>query len=233
VKKSGIIIKLIKKILKICIDYIEPHPLAFPLRQAFQTPWKFRNEISRLTLLPYIRLLFAMHSIKWGKGWRIHGAPILQKHRKSTMRFGDGLDLRSSPRSNPLGPNRPIILCTWTANAVLEAGDCLGMTGGTLCAAQRITIGNHVTIGANSTLVDTDFHPLDPTIRKERPQEGKTAPIIIEDDVFVGMNALILKGVRLGRGCIVGAGSVVSHDVAPFSIVAGNPAREIRKIPVR
>jgi acetyltransferase-like isoleucine patch superfamily enzyme len=85
-------------------------------------------------------------------------------------------------------------------------------------------------VGANTTIVDTDFHPLDPTERRLRPAEAKTAPIFIEDDVFIGMNCLILKGVRLGQGSVVGAGSVVTKDVPPGSIVAGNPAQVIRRI---
>jgi galactoside O-acetyltransferase len=60
---------------------------------------------------------------------------------------------------------------------------------------------------------------------------GKHAPVIIEDDVFVGMHSLILKGVTIGRGSVVGAGSVVSRDVPPGVIVAGNPAQVIRPIP--
>jgi len=143
------------------------------------------------------------------------------------MIFGDGLALRSSVHSNPLGPNHPVILCTWQTGAVLEVGANFGMTGGTLCAAECIKIGNNVAVGANSTIIDTDFHPLDPAERRLHPAEAHTAPIIIEDDVFIGMNCLILKGVRLGQGCVVGAGSVVTRDVPPKAIAAGNPARVV------
>jgi acetyltransferase-like isoleucine patch superfamily enzyme len=76
-------------------------------------------------------------------------------------------------------------------------------------------------------VVDTDFHPLDPLERKGRPQNAKTAPVLIEDDVFIGMNCLILKGVTLGKGCVIGAGSVVTRTVPSMSIAAGNPARVV------
>ena len=194
------------------------------IQDALNTPWKIRNEIERIIILPWVRLMFAVNGIPWGHRWRIHGMPIIQKHRKSVMRFGNGLGLRSTGRSNPLGPNRPTILCTWRPNAMLEVGDDFGMTGGTICAAENITIGNHVKIGANTTVMDTNFHPLDPDIRRIRPQNAKTAPIAIEDDVFIGMNCIILKGVRLGKGCVVGAGSVVTKDVPAGSIAGGNPA---------
>jgi acetyltransferase-like isoleucine patch superfamily enzyme len=104
------------------------------------------------------------------------------------------------------------------------------MTGGTICAAERIKIGTDVTIGANCTIIDTDFHPLDPEIRHQSPQAAPTAPITIEDDVFIGMNCIILKGVNIGRSSVIGAGSVVTRDVSSGVIVAGNPVKLVRHL---
>jgi acetyltransferase-like isoleucine patch superfamily enzyme len=146
------------------------------------------------------------------------------------MVFGDRLQLRSTARANPLGANHAVILCTWQAGAVLEIGADFGMTGGSICAAQRITIGDRVAVGANTTILDTDFHPLDPGQRRSDPQAARTAAVVIEDDVFIGMNCLILKGVRIGQGSVVGAGSVVTRDVPAGAIVAGNPARVIGQV---
>jgi len=195
-----------------------------------ETPWKLWNELERWWIYPRVRLLFALNGIPWGRRWRFHGVPIIQKHRNSHMRFGDGFCLRSSVRSNPLGPNHPGILCTWLAGAVLEVGANFSMTGGTLCAAQKIVIGNDVAVGANTTIIDTNFHPLDPAERLACPSAGESAPIVIEDDVFIGMNCLILKGIRLGRGCLIGAGSVVTRDIPARVIAAGNPAHIIRPL---
>lgn len=181
---------------------------------------------------PSARLVFAVNGIEWGRGWQFHGLPIIQKHRKSTMHFGKGLQLRSTVNSNPLGPNHVVILCTWHAGAALEIGDDFGMTGGSIVAAARITIGDRVTVGANCTIIDTDFHPLDLEQRRSHPQEAKTAPILIEDDVFIGMNCLILKGVTIGQGAVVGAGSVVTKDIQHGEVVAGNPARSIGAVKI-
>jgi len=85
-----------------------------------------------------------------------------------------------------------------------------------------------VTIGANTTIIDTDFHPLDPNARRLRPNDGLTAPIVIENDVFIGMNCLILKGVTIGADSVVGAGSVVTRNVPANSVVVGNPAQVVR-----
>ena len=113
---------------------------------------------------------------------------------------------------------------------MLSIGREFAMSGGSLVAADRIIIGNHVTIGANSVLIDTDFHPIEPSARNTAPQAGETAPVIIEDHVFIGMNCLVLKGVKIGQGSMVGAGSVVSSDIPAGVVAAGNPARVIRAL---
>lgn len=201
-----------------------------PLHTAFTTPWRAINELRRVATLPYIRLMFLLQGIPWGQNWRIYGMPIIQRHRGSIIQLGDGLSLRSWYSTNPLAPNHPVVLATRTATAVLCIGTDCGFTGTTLVAAERIEIGNCVAVGANVTIADTDFHPLDPDERQRNFLAGQHAPVIIEDDVFIGMHSLILKGVRIGQGSVVGAGSVVTCDVPPSVIVAGNPARIIRNL---
>lgn len=197
------------------------------LKGALATRWKAVNEIERLLTYPLCRAGAAWSGVRWGRGWQVYGFPIWQIHRGSTLHIGDRLALRSTARSNPLGPARPCIVCTWTAEAVLKIGDDFGMTGGSVVCASSVTLGDRVWVGANSVITDTDFHPLAAAARQTDPTQGRTAPIVIEDDVFIGMHALILKGVRLGVGCVIGAGSVVTRDVPPGMIAAGNPARPI------
>ncbi len=200
------------------------------MRNSFNTPWKIWNGLLCRLIHPAVRLLFVVNDIPWREGWTFYGIPIIQKHRHSVMQFGTGLSLRSSISSNPLGPNHPVILCTWERNAALEVGDNFAMSGGSICAAEKIIIGSNVAIGANSNIADTDFHPLLSDLRHIHPQEANTAPILIEDDVFIGMNCLILKGVTIGKGSVIGAGSVVTNSIPPSVIAVGNPARIIREI---
>ncbi len=199
------------------------------LRQASAMPWKAGNELRRWLILPLA--WWALRGIEIGAGWRFYGLPIIQRHRHSRIRIGRAMNLRSRPRSNPLAPNHPVIISTRRAGAMLTIGDDFGMTGGSLVCDERISIGDRVWVGANAVICDTDFHPLDPETRRTRPLEGKTAPVEIADDVFIGMNALVLKGVRIGERAVVGAGSVVRRDVAAGAIVAGNPARVIGEVP--
>jgi acetyltransferase-like isoleucine patch superfamily enzyme len=193
-------------------------------------PWALWTELRRIAAWPFIRLTFWRHGVPWGRRWRIFGRPIIQRHRGSTIDLGDGLELRSSLRSNPLSPYHPVVFSTRSASAVISVGCDCGFTGATLVAEQHIEIGNRVLIGANASIVDTDFHPLSTERRHENINAGTSRPIEIGDDVFIGMNSLVLKGVTLGDACVVGAGSVVSNDVPPKAVVAGNPARIVRYV---
>jgi acetyltransferase-like isoleucine patch superfamily enzyme len=195
-----------------------------------QMPWRVKNEGRRMLAYPYIRAAFAYHGVAWGNGWRILGMPIIQRHRKSEILLGDGLSLRSWPRTNPLVPNHPVVLATRKASAVIRIGKDCGLTGTTIVAAEEVVLGDRVLIGANVTVADTDFQPLTPEGRAVDINAGKHAPIHIGDDVFVGMNSLILKGVTIGQGSVVGAGSVVTRDVPARTIVAGNPARIVSDV---
>jgi acetyltransferase-like isoleucine patch superfamily enzyme len=197
---------------------------------AVDTPWRVRLELRRLLSWPVTRILFALAGVPWGRGWKFYGVPILQKHRRSTMIIGDHLELRSIPHSNALGPFHPVILSTRRPGARLVIGRGFGMTGGTICAEENITIGDQVWVGGNCTITDTDFHPLKLEDRLSRPLDGATAPIVIEDGVFIGMQSLILKGVTLGARSVIGAGSVVTRSIPPGVMAAGNPARVIRPL---
>ncbi len=199
-------------------------------RAAWEMPWKARNELARLLIWPWVRLQFALAGVRWGRGWKLYGAPILQIHRRAQVQIGDGLILRSSARSNPLAPSHPVVISLRRPGAALTIGDDFGMTGGVIAVAERITIGDRVMIGANSTIADTDFHPTDPQARQDDPLRGATAPVVIEDDVFVGMECLILKGAHIGAGSVIGARSVVTGEIPPGVIAAGSPARVIREL---
>jgi acetyltransferase-like isoleucine patch superfamily enzyme len=94
------------------------------------------------------------------------------------------------------------------------------------------TIGQRVSIATNVTLV-VDSNPNNSRLDQQpyvKEHLIKTAPVIIEDDVWLGTNAVVLPGVRVGRGAIVGAGAVVTRDVPPFTVVAGVPARPVRTL---
>ena len=86
-----------------------------------------------------------------------------------------------------------------------------------------VEIGNNVSISAEVCILTSDHDPQSPQFK------GRSDPVLIEDYAFIGTRAIVLRGVTVGRGAAVAAGSVVTKSVEPFSIVAGNPAREIGK----
>ena len=116
-------------------------------------------------------------------------------------------------------------------NAVLEICKNVGMSGTIIWVAKHIKIGNNVKIGGGTTLMDTDAHSLSFKDRRNEISDAKNRidkEIIIEDDVLIGANVIILKGVHIGARSIIGAGSVVTKDVPEDCVVAGNPAKVVK-----
>src|ERR1043166_8035015 len=124
-----------------------------------------------------------------------------------------------------------------------QIGDYCYFTNAVLLCDLELRIGDYVVIGWNATLADTDFHPISPAERiadavacsplgkgRPRPVVAKKA-VIIEDDVWIGPNATILKGVRIGAGAFIEAGTLVTRDVAPRTRIMGNPAQVIGEVP--
>jgi len=112
----------------------------------------------------------------------------------------------------------------------LLIGEKVGISNSTIFCMDKITIGKRVLIGGGTKIYDTDFHPIHYLDRTENPNNGKTAPILIDDDVFIGAHTIILKGTKIGKGSVIGAGSVVAKDIPPNQIWAGNPVRFIRNL---
>jgi acetyltransferase-like isoleucine patch superfamily enzyme len=124
----------------------------------------------------------------------------------------------------------------------VQIGDYCYFTNAVLLCELELRIGNYVVIGWNATVADTDFHPLAPAERvadaiacsplgKGRPRpEVPRRPVIIEEDVWIGPNAAVLKGVRIGAGAFIEAGSLVTRDVPPRARVLGNPAQVIGRM---
>ena len=118
----------------------------------------------------------------------------------------------------------------------IEIGDYSYLSNATIACYSKVIIGKYVFIAGGATIVDTDFHPLDAASRladtiavstvgdKSKRPQFNSLPVIIEDDVWIGFNATILKGVTIGKGSIIQPGSVVLKDVPAGSIVSGNPA---------
>jgi acetyltransferase-like isoleucine patch superfamily enzyme len=175
------------------------------------------------------RTLARWWGIEIGERCRCYGLPLFRRLPGSTIRIGHNCQFRSSKWSNLAGINRPCVISTLEHNATIEIGDNCGFSGTIVACASSISIGNGVMCGANVTISDTDWHAIDSQDRQAgRP--GKVAPVVIGDDVWLGMNVIVLKGVEIGSQTVVGAGSIVTRSLPAGVIAAGQPAVAIRQL---
>ena len=154
------------------------------------------------------------------------------KHNSAEISIGNDFVFTSGSCFN--AHCRNIRGCLYAAeSAKISIGDNVGISSATLWAKEEIRIGNHVNIGGDCILLDTDAHNLDYRIRRDGKRDtftAKSKPIVIEDDVLIGTRCIILKGVTIGARSVIGSGSVVTKSIPADCVAAGNPCRVIRSL---
>lgn len=155
----------------------------------------------------------------------VHGP----KHR---VFIGDGVVINSDEKYNPTsGFSHSHLLCNEVG--VIRIGDSCGISSVCITSYSEggVTIGNNVTIGSGVCIWDTDFHPIKAIDRINQIDERTISKaVVIQDGVFIGARTLVLKGVTIGENSVVGAGSVVTRNIPPNEIWAGNPANFVKKL---
>ena len=148
-----------------------------------------------------------------------------------TITIGDNFLFTNGDSINPICRN--IRGCLYTShNGRIIIGDHVGISSACIWAMDKIEIGNHVNIGGDCLIMDTDAHPIDYLERRKPVTNENTpsSPVYIKDDAWIGARCIILKGVTIGERAVIGAGSVVTSDIPADCIAAGNPCKMIRKI---
>ncbi len=163
--------------------------------------------------------------VEVGSGARYFGLLQLRRHPLGRMTIGRHNTFRSSKMANPLLQAGPCAFAVGQ-HAHIQIGDHCGFSGTTLLAQTEIVLGQRVLCGANVLICDGDHHSLDATARAEGAV-GPTAPVHIGDDVWLGMNVVVLKGVTIGAGAVIAANAVVSSDIPAGAIAGGVPAKVI------
>ena len=171
----------------------------------------------------WARLYAAWWGVKLGHGCAFHGQPRFKRHPGSRIIIGPKCKFNSSSASNLIGVNRPCMISTLKGDAELSIGEGCGFSGTVVACAKRILLGRNVRCGANTLINDTDWH-------NEDPRTGPDDCVEICDDVWLGINVTVLKGVTIGTGTLVGAGSIVTRSLPSNVIAAGIPARVIRPV---
>ena len=146
-------------------------------------------------------------------------------NNKGTIILGNSVYLHSYPD----GFSYRTSLSTYFPDAIISIGNNCSLNGTNIHCNEKVVIGNNCLLGPGTIICDNDSHRIsaDPV---ERRKKAVSIPIIIEDNVWIGMNCIIMKGVTIGENSIIAAGSLVVKDVEPDSLYGGNPAKLIKKL---
>jgi acetyltransferase-like isoleucine patch superfamily enzyme len=162
--------------------------------------------------------------------------PIIYNPYGATLDIGEFTVINSDNLTSFVTISSPVKFALGIS-ARIQIGERCDLNGCSIAAYESVTIGNRVQIGPGGWISDTDLHSLDMETRRKQ-LSGATfdwkdvarVPVSIEDDVWIGASVLILKGVHIGEGSVVGAGSVVTNNVPEYCVVAGNPAIVVKNL---
>lgn len=171
-----------------------------------------------------------IYGVHCGENCTIHGKIFIKLFPTAKCYIGNNFYFSSGWNINALCTNKQGALYA-IDNAEIIIGNNVGMSSTVIWAHEKIEIKNNVKIGGNCIIIDTDSHSLDYIRRRDSNTDwGIAKPIVIEDDVLLGANTIVLKGVTIGARTVVGAGSVVTKSLPSDCIAGGNPAKVIRYI---
>lgn len=188
------------------------------------------RKIKEMWFKHYNRFLFTLAGVKFGRNMKIVTGFTLKKYQGAKLVIGDDFCLTSGSTINPISRN--IKGCIFVnTSAKLVIGNDVGISSACIWCDESITIGNHVRIGGDCLILDTDCHSLDYMARRDVKtdrEQTNTKPVVISNDVLIGARSIILKGVHIGERSIIGAGSVVTQNVPNDCIAVGNPCKVVR-----
>ena len=171
----------------------------------------------------WARLAALWWGVQLGTGCSFMGRPRFVRHPGSSIEIGPSCRFNSSKDSTVLGVNHPCIISTSKEGAEVIIGKECGFTGVSIGATQKIIIGQNVRCGNNTMIMDTDWHWND-------LRAAPNAPVVIGDNVWLGINVTVMKGVTIGKNTLVAAGSIVTKSLPPNVIAGGIPAKVLRDI---
>jgi acetyltransferase-like isoleucine patch superfamily enzyme len=182
---------------------------------------------------PFSYFYLSLQGAFIGRRLYAESLPFCRCYGTGRIEIGSRVQILNSLRQNTAGIVHKTVLIA-ADGALLRIGDDVGISGAILDARDNIVIGDRCMLGANCSVLSSDYHPLDAVARHNRVMGAvRTAPVTLEEDVWIGANSLILKGVTIGAGSIVGAGSVITKNIPRGVVVAGNPARIVKTLSTR
>lgn len=191
----------------------------------FSTVRRLTSCLSRTCWSLIVKLSLKLRGISYGQACIFYGLSHFRRYYNSKIDIGHDCRFRSSFLSNYIGLNRRCLIATHAENSEIIIGHNVGFSGTVIGAAEKITIGNNVLCGGNTLITDFDWHPVK---RNGTNNKIYSAPISIEDNVWLGVNVVVLKGVTIGKRTVIGANSVVTKSIPGDVIAAGNPCKVIK-----
>jgi acetyltransferase-like isoleucine patch superfamily enzyme len=159
------------------------------------------------------------------------GFPIVEISNDSTIIVSDNVTLNSKNNGYHANMYAPVKLISNKPGSEIIIGEKTRIHGSCIHARKRISIGKRCLIAANCQIIDSSGHDASfEHVENRINTKGNAKEIVIEDDVWIGLNCIILPGVTISKGSIIGAGSVVTKSIPAFCIAAGNPCKVIRKL---
>ena len=159
---------------------------------------------------------------------RILGVPLIDIRKGSSLTLGDGVILTSRNRGYHLNIQAPVKLFADGPGAEIRIGAETRIAGSCIHAQRSVVIGKRCLIAGNCQIVDSNGHDLSfSNVQNRLHTEGAGAPIVIEDDVWLGANTVVLPGMKIGRGSVIGANSVVCANIPAMAVARGNPAEVV------
>lgn len=158
--------------------------------------------------------------IELGSGVKLRGIPQISRLASARILIGDRVVLNSRGLRYHAYMHSPVKLLVDAPGAVIEIGDDSRLNGACIHAMRRITIGRRCLFAANSQVIDSNAHLLSMDSPSDRiSSRDVPKPVVIEDDVWLGLNVIVLPGSHIGAGSVIGAGVVVSGIIPPRSLV--------------
>lgn len=169
------------------------------------------------------RAICFIKDVKIGNNTKFIGHTYFFRNPISQINIGANCLFNSNDTYNLIGINKKSIISTILPNAELIIGNNCGFSGVVIGCFKSIQLGDNIKCGANTLITDSDWH-------LEDPRSGQLKGIVIGDNVWIGINVVVLKGVTIGKNTVIGANSVVTKDIPSNVIAAGNPCKVIKKI---
>lgn len=182
--------------------------------------FQYRNNFEKFTCTLFAKIKMRIWGVKYGKGFQSRGNMLIYKCPGSNIEIGDNCVFNNKSRYNFRGINHPSILQTGTGGGI-KIGNRCGFSGVSIVSSISVELGDYVMCGTNVIIGDRNDH-------EDRYPQWQPKPVRIGNNVWIGMNSVVMRGVTIGNNVIIGANSIVTKDIPDNAIAAGNPCKVIK-----